>query len=194
MLLKLRWLLERLYERELNGKFRRQCEIGKGTRFYSTALVMTDKLADKIKIGENCHIRGELINICGESRLIMGDCCYLGERSTLWSSYADLIVGNRVLIAKDAFIINNNTHPVDAEARHKHYMEIIRGGAFDGVKLEAETVKIEDDAWIGSHSVIIKGVTIGKGAVVAAGSVVTKDVAPYTMVGGNPAVVLKELH
>lgn len=52
---------------------------------------------------------------------------------------------------------------------------------------------IKDDAWIGSNATVIKGVTIGEGSVVAAGSVVTKDVPPYTIVGGNPAKVIKEI-
>jgi len=50
-----------------------------------------------------------------------------------------------------------------------------------------EKIKIEDYAWLGVNSVVLKGVTIGKGAVVAAGAVVTKDVPPYTVVGGVPA-------
>ncbi|GAB3656154.1 hypothetical protein GCM10028791_27780 [Echinicola sediminis] len=52
-------------------------------------------------------------------------------------------------------------------------------------------VRIEDDCWIASNSIILAGVTIGKGAVIAAGSVVTKDVAPYSIVGGNPAKLIK---
>lgn len=51
---------------------------------------------------------------------------------------------------------------------------------------------IEDHVWIGSKAVILKGVTIGRGAVVAAGSVVTKDVEPFTIVGGNPAQVIRK--
>jgi len=51
---------------------------------------------------------------------------------------------------------------------------------------------IGDDVWIGTRCLIFKGVTIGEGAIVAAASVVTKDVPPYTIVGGNPARVLKE--
>jgi acetyltransferase-like isoleucine patch superfamily enzyme len=47
--------------------------------------------------------------------------------------------------------------------------------------------------WIGFNSIILKGVTIGEGAVIAAGSVVTKDVSPYTIVGGNPAKFLKKI-
>ena len=52
-------------------------------------------------------------------------------------------------------------------------------------------VKIEDDCWIASNAVILAGVTVGKGAVVAAGSIVTKDVPPYSIVGGNPAKIIK---
>ncbi|WP_200974985.1 DapH/DapD/GlmU-related protein [Echinicola sp. 20G] len=51
--------------------------------------------------------------------------------------------------------------------------------------------KIEDDCWIASNSIILAGVTVGKGSVVAAGSVVTKDIPPYSIVGGNPAKVIK---
>ena len=50
---------------------------------------------------------------------------------------------------------------------------------------------IEDEVWLGDDSIILLGVTIGKGAIVAAGSVVTKDVPPYTIVGGNPAKFIK---
>ena len=52
-------------------------------------------------------------------------------------------------------------------------------------------VKIEDDCWLAANSVILAGVTVGKGSVVAAGSIVTKDVPPYSIVAGNPARIIK---
>ncbi len=55
-----------------------------------------------------------------------------------------------------------------------------------------ELITLEDDCWIGANSVIVLGVTIGKHAIVAAGSVVTKDVAPFTIVAGSPAKIIKQ--
>jgi acetyltransferase-like isoleucine patch superfamily enzyme len=52
-------------------------------------------------------------------------------------------------------------------------------------------VKIEDDCWIAANSILMAGVTVGKGSIVAAGSVVTKDVPPFSIVAGNPAQVIK---
>ena len=52
-------------------------------------------------------------------------------------------------------------------------------------------MKIEDDCWIAANTIILAGVTIGRGSVIAAGSVVTKDVPPYSIVGGVPAKVIK---
>ena len=50
---------------------------------------------------------------------------------------------------------------------------------------------VEDDVWIGTRAIILSGVRIGKGAVIAAGTVVTKDIPPYAIVGGNPAKIIK---
>lgn len=137
---------------------------------------------------------GELINCSGKGSLEMGEWCYLGENSTIWCSGADLLIGDRVLIAKDVFIANNNTHPINAEERYEHYKAIIKTGHPKDMDLRAEKIVIEDDVWIGCHSIILKGVTIGKGSVVAAGSVVTKDVPAGVVVAGNPARVLKSLN
>jgi acetyltransferase-like isoleucine patch superfamily enzyme len=61
------------------------------------------------------------------------------------------------------------------------------------MSLEENPVKICDDAWIGAGAFVLRGVTVGEGGVVAAGAVVTKDVPPYSIVAGNPAVLVREL-
>ena len=61
----------------------------------------------------------------------------------------------------------------------------------DGQYVKSAPITIEDDVWIGAHSIILKGVTIGRGSVVAAGAVVTKSFPPYSIIGGVPAKLLK---
>jgi acetyltransferase-like isoleucine patch superfamily enzyme len=68
-----------------------------------------------------------------------------------------------------------------------------RSTSKDWSRVAGEPVIIRDKAWIGLNAVVLKGVTIGEGAVVAAASVVTKDVEPWTIVAGNPARVMREL-
>lgn len=98
-----------------------------------------------------------------------------------------------MLISHDVNIFDNDTHPFDPRDRHKHFLSIRNGGHPADITLGDRPVQIRDDAWIGAKAIILKGVTIGEGAVVAAGAVVTKDVAPYTVVAGNPARVIREL-
>ena len=59
--------------------------------------------------------------------------------------------------------------------------------------VNSKPIIIHSNVWIGMNCIILKGVTIGQGAIVAAGSVITKDVPPWTIVGGNPARAIKEI-
>ena len=84
-------------------------------------------------------------------------------------------IGDRVRIGSGCLIMDNDAHPLDSELREA------------GAPPKSKPVRIEDDVFIGARSIILKGVTIGRSAVVGAGSVVTKDVPPRTIVAGNPA-------
>ena len=91
----------------------------------------------------------------------------------------NLSIGNRVSIAAGVIIILSS---------HSNFSEVSKQ-----VSSQSETVVIGDDVWIGAGSIIMNGVTIGKGAVVGCGSVVTCDVAPNTVVAGNPAKVIRTI-
>ena len=84
-----------------------------------------------------------------------------------------IYIGNGVIISENVVIRDSDIHSLEGFVNHK-------------------PIRIEDKVWIGTNAIILKGVTIGKGAVVAAGSVVTKDVPPNSLVGGNPARIIKE--
>jgi acetyltransferase-like isoleucine patch superfamily enzyme len=90
--------------------------------------------------------------------------------------------------------MDNLTHPIRAGARHEQYRTIVTSGHHpQQIDLGEQAVHIESDAWIGGNSIILRGVTIGEGAIIGAGSVVTKDVPSFTIAGGNPARVIREL-
>jgi acetyltransferase-like isoleucine patch superfamily enzyme len=141
-----------------------------------------------IYIGDRVGISGNVNLIASykvnpDPTIVIGDDVYLGYGSAL-SSAERITIGNRVLIAHFVSIYDNNNHPIDPAARGRN--ESI--GPEDICP-----VTIEDGAWIGANSVILKGVTIGHGSVVATGSVVSCNVPPMTVVAGNPARVVKKI-
>lgn len=98
-----------------------------------------------------------------------------------------LYIGNYVCIGAESIILmgGNNTHRNDWFSNYPFMEHIV-----EAYKAKGDTV-IGDGVWIGMRSLIMPGLTIGEGAVIAAGSIVVKDVPPYAIVGGNPAKVIK---
>ena len=115
----------------------------------------------------------------------LGNHVYLAPDVTVMSTRACVYVGDHVMIASGTYIITGN-HRVDIPG--KNMDEITEA---EKLPEDDQDIVFEGDNWIGVGSIILKGVTIGKGAVVAAGSVVTKNVAPYSIVGGVPAKFIK---
>lgn len=167
--------------------------IGESSKFYEEAKVINLQCnKNKIIIGYNTHIRGCLQLFEQGGEITIGDFCYIGENSYIWSA-SSIKIGNRVLIAHNVNIHDNISHPLDAKKRHDDYKRIL-GLLKSDIKttdLRSRPILIKDDVWIGFNSIILKGVTIGEGAVIGAGSVVTKDVPDYAVVAGNPAKIIK---
>ena len=147
---------------------------------------------EAIVIGAHTHIRGELFTFWNGGRITMGEWCYVGEGTRIWSQ-SSISIGNYVLIAHLVDIHDTNSHPIDWQERRLDSEAILTGGYRTPTQTVSAPVTIEDDAWIGLKSTVMKGVRIGRGAIVSAGAVVTKDVRPWTVVGGNPATVIAEL-
>ncbi len=122
---------------------------------------------DKIKIGNNTYGFIDVLFSNPEGKLIIGNYCSIAQ-------------GVKFLPSTDHALDRISTYPFKA---------MLLTGELEA--LSKGDIVVEDDVWIGYGATVLSGVHIGQGAVVAAGSVVTKDVPPYAIVGGVPAKVLK---
>jgi len=122
---------------------------------------------------------GVKLSCCGNDKaniasIKIGKNCSIGDRTEIHAGKC-VEIGDNVIIAWDCVIMDRDYHSTGASD------EIIK------------PVFICNRAWIGCRAIILKGVTIGEGAIVSAGSVVTKDVDPFTLVAGNPARMIKQV-
>lgn len=144
-----------------------------------------------IEIGEGTHIRGTLLVFSYGGEIKIGGNCYIGDSSRIWSGES-IRIGNNVLISHNVNIVDTNSHEMHSIERSNRYTQLIKNGHWkDKGNILTSPIVIEDYAWLSFNVTVLRGVTIGKGAVIAAGSVVTKDVPDYAVVAGNPAKVIK---
>ncbi len=163
-----------------------------GVVFHPEAKIINMRLPEHIQIGAFTHVRGELLTFAHGGQITIGKYCYVGEQSRLWSA-ARIHIGDRVLIAHLVTILDNLTHPISARAGPEHLRSLMQKGHPLVRELEEQPAALGDEAWFGCSSVILKGVTIGEGAIIGAGSVVTTSIPPWTVCAGNPARVIREL-
>ena len=113
----------------------------------------------------------------------IGNDVYIGPHALFLCTESQIFIGNKVLFGPHVTIIGGD-HRITDVGRFIY-------DVLDKHPEDDQDVHIEDDVWIGTNTTLLKGVTVGRGAVVAAGALVTKDVPPYAIVGGVPAKVLK---
>ncbi len=124
----------------------------------------------------NCHFfSGVRLEVYSGATLTIGNGTYL-NRNTVVIAVGNVTIGTNCRIAWDVVIMDSDLHPVDENEQ----------------PTVSEPVVIEDNVWIGCRSIVLKGVTIGEGAIVAAGSVVTKSIPPRVIAAGVPARVVSQ--
>ncbi|MCA1021069.1 acyltransferase [Halobacillus litoralis] len=142
-------------------------KIAKKFRYYCTSKIIKS-------IGDNVNIeRGAVIM----KSLVIGDNSGVGVKSVIGD---EVKIGKDVMMGPECLIYTNN---------HKFDTSNMK---FTG-KTDTLPVKVEDNVWIGARVIILPGVTIGKGSIIGAGAVVTKNVPDYSIAAGNPAKVVKNL-
>lgn len=141
----------------------------------------------------DCNISFE----SSEGEVQIGDNVFIGRSNLICRSKIE--IEDNVFIAWGSYLYDHNSHSLDYREREqdiKQQLQDYRSGKFfienkNWNVVSAAPIKVCANVWIGMNCIILKGVTIGQGAVVGAGSVVTKDVEPWTIVGGNPATLIK---
>lgn len=175
------YLLRKLYHEPL---FKVQCEsVGPG--FMLTGGLPFILGHPRIILGTKVRMHGGTMIAAAHAAerpvLEVGDGSYLGYGLTFRLAQR-ISIGRQCIIADEVFITDTDGHPLDPNKRAK------------GEPVEADQVRpvfIEDQVWVGPRSIILKGVRIGRGAVIGAGAVVTSDVPPLAVCAGNPARVVK---
>jgi galactoside O-acetyltransferase len=153
-----------------------------------------------LKTGKQCFLSGNYIFEAQTGQITIGDRVHIGNSTFI--SINEIRIGNDVTIAWDCLFYDHNSHSTNWSERQydtmQEYDDIQK--EHDPIKnknwkvVKSSPIKVCDKAWIGVGCIVLKGVTIGEGSIVAAGSVVTKDVLPWTVVGGNPAKFLKSVN
>jgi carbonic anhydrase/acetyltransferase-like protein (isoleucine patch superfamily) len=148
---------------------------------------VTTRLTGRVRMRGKGLALGQGVCICGDvtpvefttvdtGQICIGDHSFINYGSS-FTAYSNVTVGQHCHLGHYLFIADNNEHDLDGHSRRP----------------VSQPVFIEDHVWIGTRVVVLPGVHIGRHSVVGAGSVVTRNIPPYSVAGGNPARVIRNL-
>ena len=165
--------------------------IGRGAHLGRARLLVRDPQGVTCSIGSETTVRALMVLERADAVIRIGARSQIGGR-TLLDASERIEIGDDVLVSFDVLITDNDSHSLRFSERVHDVADWTRG-AKDWTHVARAPVRIGDKTWIGARAIILKGVTVGEGAMVAAGSVVTRDVPPWTLAAGNPARAIREL-
>ncbi|WP_400192022.1 acyltransferase [Hymenobacter sp. B81] len=150
-------------------------QLGQGVFVDPSSSINNVVLGDKVKIAKNCSVFGS-----ETYPLAIGAGSYVGPNSFIQGFAAPVTIGERVSIAQSVNIMSNSG-PNASPLMQRYF------------PLQQAAVSIGDDCWLGTNVVVMPGVVLGRCCVVAANSFVNKSFEPYSVIGGNPARLLRKL-
>ena len=147
------------------------------------------KLDCSITIDEQSRVTGKLAFDRNHASILIGKRVFM---SGYLIAAKHIEIGDDVLISWGVTILDHDSHAIAFSQRSQDVLDW-QEGKKNWESVKTAPVKISNKVWIGFNSIILKGVTIGEGAVVGAGAVVTKDIPSWSVVAGNPARVIREI-
>lgn len=138
-------------------------------------------------IGPGFHA-GARVRIWGKNTVSIGKNFYIGRDSFIES---DAVIGDNVIWANRVALVGRHDHHYQQPGVPTRLAMQIRDADYNWKGLDVVTI-IEDDVWVGYNSTILSGVTIKEGSIIAAGSLVTRDVEPYSIYAGAPAKKVRD--
>ena len=152
------------------------------------------------------HKKGKHSRICRHTRIdvmpfnnfVLGDDSTIEDFCTVNNGVGDVIIGSRTRIGMSNVLIGPVTIGNDVMLAQNIVLSGLNHGYQDisivphKQPVTKNKITIEDEVWIGANSVVVAGVTIGKHSIIAAGSIVNKDIPPYSVAAGNPAKIIKQ--
>jgi len=181
-------------------RYKKSLSFGRDTFFLPQFSLQLSNKEQKVIIGDECLLGVSIISEGDNAFFKIGNRVYIGKSNVICRTGIEF--GNDIMVAWGVTFYDHDSHSLDYNLRKKDLItqiEDYKNNKADFLKnknwgvVKSKPIKVCDNAWIGMNATILKGVTIGEGAVVAACSVVTKDVPPFTVVAGNPAVVVKNI-
>jgi acetyltransferase-like isoleucine patch superfamily enzyme len=187
--------VKRAFERAINLLYRyrmraalAECQLGDDSR---VSMWRVKALGGNVlRVGFGSLLSSKIVFERPGAALLVGDRTFVANG--IMSVAARVEIGDDVLVSWGVSIVDHNSHSLRFSQRC-HDVQTWREAKKNWQDVETTPVVICDKAWVGFNSIVLKGVTIGEGAIVGAGSVVTKDVAPWTVVAGNPARTIREI-
>jgi acetyltransferase-like isoleucine patch superfamily enzyme len=144
----------------------------------------------RLVIGEGSIFQGTIASDRAGSCVSIGSHTFVGNTNIVTAERVE--IGDDVLISWGCTIVDHDSHALEWTVRQSDVRDFYKGEK-NWAGVNVRPVKICNKVWMGFNVIVLKGVTIGEGAVVAAGSVVTRDVPAFTLVAGNPARVIRGL-
>jgi acetyltransferase-like isoleucine patch superfamily enzyme len=173
--------------------FRRRAIVGPAFHPGRRTTLVNEGQPTQVRIGSNVTLLDDELRCYRDGHISIGDFVWMSLRGQIISA-SSVEIGSYCIFGRDVYISDTNEHPIDPAVRRTQTRSYLLDGLPpDRYTAATAAVRIGDGVWVGERAIILKGVTVGCDSVIAAGSVVTKDVPTRSVVAGNPARVVKVL-